>query len=130
LRQSNNARTLIVSEITGGWFNKSAVGGYFVREWTNRDPDVAGNWKVHSAAIQNVREEVDLATNADRRKLKDGEIDDLRFYMNITSHLLSITVQVGLETLYKEQNEEIQAEQAAQEVTDYEKYADGSNSDD
>jgi hypothetical protein len=100
-----------------------------VREWVNRDPDVAGNWKVHSAAIQDIREEVTLATNADRRKLKDGEIDDLQFYMNITERLLSITVEVSLETFYKKQNEQAQAEQAAQEVTDYETYAGGSNAD-
>jgi hypothetical protein len=105
------------------------VGGYLVREWVSRDPDAAGNWKVHSAAIQDIREEVTLATNADSRKLKDKGIDETQFYLNITERLLSITVQVSLETLYKKQNEEAQAEQAAQDVTDYEKYAGSSNAD-
>jgi hypothetical protein len=109
----------------GGWIPKSKVGGYLVKEWDAGDPNTAGSWKIHSPAIQKLRDDINVLIKADKLLLEAGWITENAFLLKLTSFLLQITNGTSTEALYDKRDEKLEAEQVAEEHTDYEAYIGG-----
>jgi hypothetical protein len=106
----------------GGWINKSKVGSYLIGEWKAGDTSITSSWKVHSTAIQNLRETVNELVKADQTKVKAGLITADQFFSKLNSILYQVTEEASTEFMYNKQDEQLEAEQVAGEFTDYETY--------
>ncbi|KAF2685633.1 hypothetical protein K458DRAFT_387595 [Lentithecium fluviatile CBS 122367] len=122
-----DVKDLSLACMKGSWIPKSKVGGYFVVEWEAGPSSEAGSQKVHSLAIQQLREDIIDIIKADKMKIEAGLITTEQFMFVLTVWLHQITSNASREAVFNKRDEKLEAEQLAEEFTDYGRFVEGKN---